>query len=86
MCADLAHPVDVTCREMVFDWCVQGGTQGCVYGCVMVAVAFSLEETLIIGGLYVVCSHEISYTCKPVSVEVGGGDVLWGVKWGVGPP
>ena len=41
VCADLAYPVDATRREMVFDWRVQGVTQGCVYGCVMVTVAFS---------------------------------------------
>ena len=41
VCADLAYPVDATRRKMVFDWRVQGVTQGCVYGWVMVAVAFS---------------------------------------------
>ena len=71
---------------MVFDGRVRGVTQGCVYGRVMVTVAFSLEETLVIGGLHVMCGHGVGYTCEPVSVEVGGGDILRGVKWGVGPP
>ena len=86
VCADLAHPVDVTCREMVFDWCVQGGTQGCVYGCVMVAAAFSQKKALVVGRLHAVCGHGVGYTCEPVIGEVGGGNILRGVEWGVGPP
>ena len=50
MCTDLAYPIDSTGGEVVFVRRVCCLTQGCLYWRVMVAIAFSSEETLIVGG------------------------------------